>query len=202
MEPPPTQPALQPASSAEDEEEMLRQIAEQEHLADAESAPPPEKDDESYKREVIYRVSPNGLRIQIEGAEFRPSAEVIRVGGGYGLKLSVEASCTAPRVLLNPKHGPLAFGGTVHRQAEEKFGDTRQGDSELKLTPQTPKIFTRTWPEPGHKPLMEGEQLDLEVGLWGLGVETVDRRPVRKFFQVKLTTANADPVLRIDPPSR
>lgn len=173
------------AEMSEDEAELMKQIEAEAALADAESnesSTPPE----DAPREVVYRVSSDSLKIQVEGAEFHPEAELIRIGGGYGVKIVVEASSSAPLVLLAPKGGPLAFSGSVRGSTTRKFGDTRDGEDELALEPGAPLTFERTWPAPGQPALAQGQQLELQVGLWGLGKDTESRRPLRKFFTVKL----------------
>ncbi len=169
----------------------MRQIAEQEQLADAEVHANKEETsaeaEQPYRREIVYRVGLNGMRIQLEGAEFQPRAETVAVRGGTGVKLTVQASANLDLSLLNPKNGPLAFGGTVRREQVEKFGDRRQGESELKLSPGRPVTFSRTWPGPDQKPLAPHEELTLQVGLWGLGPTAEDRRPIKRFFVVKLS---------------
>lgn len=170
---------------AEDEAELMKQIEAEAALADADSSgnAGPAEDG---PREVVYRVSSDSLKIQVAGAEFYPQAEMIRIAGGYGVKVSVEATASVPLVLLAPKGGPLAFSGSVRGSTNRKFGDTRDGQDEMSLTPNVPITFERTWPAPGQPPLAQGQQLELEVGLWSLGPDAASRRPVRKFFVVKL----------------
>jgi len=193
-------PPVESESDAASEAEMMEQIAEQERLADAEAHPENQPSDEYVPREVLYRVSPDGLKIQVEGAEFRPKAEAIKVKGGYGVVISVEASSNTPLVLLNPAGGPLAFGGYVRRPDKETIADTRKGEDEIALSPGASQTLKRTWPAAGKSPLFYGQKLELQVGLWGLGPNSDDRRPVLKFFAVRMRVdeGGAHPI--VEPP--
>ncbi len=174
--------------------------AEAEALAAIEASAP--QDSQQPEREILYRVTPQGLHVEIEGADFVPTAEAVRVGGGWGLVLSAEATADAPLVLYSPKEGPLAFGGKVQRKSGriESFGDTREGGKNLSLGPDSPQSFSKKWPIAGVSPLAVGEELELHVGLWGLGTSSEDRRPVRKFVTVKMRAGpnGAQPI--IEPP--
>jgi hypothetical protein len=196
------EPSADDADPALSEADMMEQIAEQERLADAEAEAEAEEapSGQYVPREVVYRVSPDGLKIQLEGAEFRPKAEAIKVKGGYGVVISVEASSNTPLVLMDPQGGPMAFGGYVRRPDKEKITDTRKGDHEISLFPQSPQSFQRTWPAPGQSPLFYGQKLELQVGLWGIGHDSDDRRPVLKFFSVRMRVdqAGAHPI--VEPP--
>lgn len=204
--PPPQEESAEEAMSDE-EAALLAQIEESAAIADAQAAEasgdsahqvtdgdgPPE-------RETIYRVSPDGLKVQIEGAEFTPKAEAIRVGGGWGVKLTVQATTTEERSLYSASKGPLAFGGYVSRTSREKFGDKREGGGEVKLSPGPAIQFSRTWPDSGGKGLKKDEVLELHVGLWGFGSNDEDTRPVHKFLVVKMVGGpNAVPV--VQPPN-
>ncbi len=186
--------------SALSEADMMEQIAEQERLADAEAHPEEAPSGQYVPREVVYRVSPEGLKIQVEGAEFRPQAQAIKTKGGYGVIISVEATSNTPLVLLNPTGGPLAFGGYVRRPDKEKITDTRQGEDEISLSPGAPQTLSRTWPAAGHSPLFYGQKLELQVGLWGLGPNSDDRRPVLKFFAVRMRVDEKGATPIVEPP--
>lgn len=207
----PAQAASAPVEEAPPEEEMseeeaalLAQIEESASIADSqaslaagESEQPSNDGDGPPEREVVYRLSERGLKIQIEGAEFVPKAEAIRVAGGWGVKLTVQATTNAERLLYSAKEGPLAFGGYVSRSSREKFGDAREGGGTVALSPGPPIQFSRTWPSPGEKGLATGEAIELHVGLWGFGSNEKDTRPVHKFVVVKMVGgAGATPVLQ------
>ncbi len=192
---------------SDEEAALLAQIEESAAIADAQAAEAagetdaqPEEGDGPPAREVVYRMSPDGLKVQIEGAEFIPKAEAVRVGGGWGVKLTVQATTNAERTLYSATNGPLAFGGYVSRSSREKFGDKRDGGDALKLTPGPPVKFSRTWPGPGEKGLKNGEALELHVGLWGFGSTEKDTRPVTKFVIVQMVGGkSAAPV--VQPPN-
>jgi len=194
---------------SDEEAALLAQIEESAAIADEQAAevsgeaPPPASDgDGPPERETVYRVSPDGLKVLIEGAEFIPKAKAIRVNGGWGLKLTVQATTTEERSLYSASRGPLAFGGYVSRSSREKFGDKRDGGGELKLTltPGPAVEFSRTWPDPGGKGLGKDEVLELHVGLWGFGSNEKDTRPVHKFLVVKMVGGQgATPI--VSPPN-
>lgn len=211
---PSTAPQEEETSSDEDlsadEAALLAQIEASADIADmqaedATTAPSDEWDDtngqQEQQREVVYRMSNDGLSIEVMGAEFVPRAKSIRVGKGYGVQLTVTASTSQPLVLYAPVQGPLAFGGRVQRAEEERFGDSRQGGTAVSFDPGSPIQFERSWPGDGQKPLMPGEELELHVGLWGLGTSDSDRRPVHRFLVVKMMASANGAVPRIEPPA-
>lgn len=202
-------PAEEEANAEEDmsaeEAALLAQIEESAAIADSQAteasgdAKQPSGDGPA-ERETVYRLSPDGLKVQIEGAEFLPKAEAVRVAGGWGVKLTVQATSKEERVLYSTTDGPLAFGGYVSRSSREKFGDTRKGGGEMALSPGPAVQFSRTWPNKGEKGLASGESLELHVGLWGFGKDSKDTRPVHKFVIVRMVGGQgATPV--IQPPS-
>src|SRR6185436_6159625 len=120
--------------------------------------------------EVQYVMTPEGLEIRSEGMRFTTNADAVRVAGGWGVKLSVEAIVKddEKHSLLRPRNGPLALAGRVQRgERSESFKDERHGDGEQALLPGAKVKLTRTWPgKDGAKPLAEGQTLELDVGLW------------------------------------
>jgi hypothetical protein len=152
-------------------------------------------------REVLYRVSQRGLKVQIEGSEFLPKVEAVKINGRWGVRLTVTATTEAERALLSPDRGPLAFGGQVKRGTVESFGDQRSGNDVLMLTPENPVTFARTWPGAGERGLLPGESLELQVGLWGLGPDAETLGPIRRFVVVKMTAdqQGAQPI--VQPPA-
>ncbi len=154
-------------------------------------------------REIVYRVSPDGIKVQIEGAEFVPKAVAVKRGGGFGVELSVEAKTTSDMILWAPGGGPLAFGGFVESGGEKKkFGDTREGGRDVNLSPGVPVKFQRVWPKDGEPGLKAGEKLELHVGLWGLGPDAATRKPVRKFVVIKMTASTTGAQPLIQPPGQ
>jgi hypothetical protein len=164
----------------------------------------PDPDGRTSTRDVTYRSTPEGLRIEVEGVEFMPKAQPVKVKGGWGVKITLEATAgDEPRYLLNPKNGPLAFAGVVKRKGEEEnFGDKRDGDGNAELGPGQTESFTSNWPAKGQgaQPLWWGNELTLDVGLWGLGRTQDARRPIKKFFTLKMVAGNK-PQPVIQPPA-
>lgn len=184
---------------SDEEAALLEQIEESAVAADTEA----ESGSDEETREVVYRVSPEGMKITIDGAEFTPRAEAVKVRGGWGVRLTVAATATEKRVLFSPSRGPMAFGGIVTRKGEdEKFGDKREGGAEVELTPEDSISFSRTWPGPDEKPLQPGDQLELHVMLWGYGPDSESRRPVAKFLLVKMAADKQGASPLIQPPGQ
>lgn len=202
---PPPAAAEEPAPAAEeelsaDEAEALRAIEESAAAGDAEAST--EAPSSDAQRNITYRVSPDGLRVQLEGVTFTPSAKAVRVGGGWGLELTVDAESSGTRSLASPTRGPLAFGGKVLRRGSdvETFGDERKGDGDLLVAPGEPVKFSRKWPGEGQKALTGQDELELHVGLWGFGATPEDRRPVRRFVVVKFKPGTTGSAPQIEPP--
>lgn len=193
---------------SDEEAALLAQIEESAAIADQEAAAASgdpgasgQEGDGPPEREVVYRVSQDALKVQIEGAEFIPKAEAVRVGGRWGVKLTVQATTNAERTLFSATNGPLAFGGYVKRGAKEKFGDSRDGGDKVQLSPGPAIQFSRTWPNPGEKGLSPGEELELHVGLWGFGSTEADTRPVHKFIVVRMVADRKGATPLIQPPN-
>lgn len=164
-------------------------------------APPPEPEPEADatqapaaepgSRDVRYIVSPEGLKVKAEGVLFIPTVEVARVGGGWGVKVKVEARSDDEGVhsLLAPTDRELAFAGAVKRAdgSSENFSDRREGERDLEVTPKRSVKLARAWPaKGGPKPLAPGDELKLQVGLWGLGADAASRRPLNKLCRVEV----------------
>lgn len=140
--------------------------------------------------DVTYRVRQDGLKVEVLDAEFRPQARAVRVRGGWGIELRVDATTTEDLSLLAGEQGPLAIAARVLRPSEQKLVDERVGGQELLLTPERAQTFTRVWPGPGIDPLMAGQEVELRVGLWGLGPSATSRKPLKRFFIVKMVTTS------------
>lgn len=184
---------------SQDEADLLAQIETEAALAESESMQA-DGGDTPEGREIIYRVSPDGMRVLIGDAEFIPYAVAVRTAGGWGLRLTVDAKTTSQMVLFAPTQGPLAFGGVVKRPEPDKFSDKREGGSEVILAPGEPVSFSRSWPPPGQPGLRAGEELELHVGLWGLGTSSEDRRPINRFAVVKMTASASGAKPIVQPP--
>lgn len=152
--------------------------------------PAADSGEESTARNVKYVVNPEGMRVELEGVVFAPKAEVVKVGAGYGLKLKVDvrAKDGKEHSLLAPKNAEIAFAGSIKRKdgEPEKFGDKREGDREIALKGEKPVHLTRSWPVAGQKPIANGDELELMVGIWGVGENAASRRPLKKFCKVTL----------------
>jgi hypothetical protein len=161
--------------------------------------------DPNATRAITYAVVPEGLKISVAGVKFSVRAAAAQIAAGYGVKLSVVASAVdgKPHSLSSPKAGPLAFAGSVQRAGKsdaEPFADERAGNGEQGIFGDDPTKFSRTWPAKGSRVLGIGDTLDLQVGLWGLGVEKDERRPVKKFCHVRMKVEKGKPRAILEPP--
>ena len=170
----------------------------------ASAEPPADSPPDKSPREVKYLMAGGKLEVVIGGVRFKPSAKAVRVGGGWGVKLSVSSEAEDDKMhsLLAGKAGALALGGTVHRKGKtEELEDQRDGDEEVFVTPGTPTKIEREWPGKGKaKPLAQGDKLELRVGLWGFGPDAASRRPVKKFLILSMTVGKGEPRPLIAPP--
>ena len=133
--------------------------------------------------------------------KFVPKAVATKTPAGVGVKLTIEATTSEARSLLAPEHGPLAFAGTIKRKGkEEQFGDARKGEGELLLDPAKPTKIVREWPGKSWGALGNGDVLELDVGLWGLGATAAERRPVKQFLRVKVVVENWKGKVKLEPP--
>ncbi len=155
-------------------------------------------------REVRYILTGGKLEVQANGVRFVPSVKPVKVGGGWGVTLSVEAKVVDDKQhsILESKDGIFAFAGKVTRDGKEpeSFADNRKGDDETIVSSAASKKFDRTWPGSiKEKPLKTGDKLELQVGLWGLGDDKETWRPVKKFLIVSMT-AGKKPTPVVLPP--
>jgi hypothetical protein len=171
------------------------------------TAPPPAEAETvspaDAQRDIRFVQTPEGLRVEILGVKFVPKAEAVKTPAGVGLRLTIEATTQEPRSLLAPAHGPLAFAGSIKRKGKsepETFGDDRKGEGELLLDPAKPTKITREWPGPKGGGLGNGDVLELDVGLWGLGATAAERRPVKQFLRVKVVVEQWKGRAKIEPP--
>jgi len=157
-------------------------------------------------REVVYRVTPQGLLIEVNGIHLRPSVKVTRgAGGTYTLELTLSAESFDGRQywLSQPDEGPFSIAGKIESKGSkpQRFGDERTGTvREDVVTSAEPKRWKQRWPGKGQPKLRAGQTLTLEVGLWGMRSDSEQPRAVRRLFEVKLLAAShPDPV--ITPPT-
>lgn len=191
---PPSEPQPEPSTDAKGDKDSGGDKAEE----PAGTAP------DQTPREVTYTQSAEGLKVDVSGVRFLATATPVRVGDGWGVKVKVSASVTdkSSHKLLSPKNGPLAFAGKVDRAGKvEQLGDERAGDDEKALTEKGIE-FTREWPgKTGAKPLTAGQTLELQVGLWGVGADSLSLRPLRQFCLVKMVAGKQKPQAVVSPPS-
>jgi hypothetical protein len=174
--------------------------------ADAPPKPAKAEPDPNAAREVTYVVVPEGLKISVAGVKFLASSVAEQTGGGWAVKVDVEASSDDGKThsLSKPKAGPLAFAGSVTRKGKsepEHFGDERAGDGEETVAGEKPLKISRNWPIKGVRALAIGDALDLQVALWGLGTDADSRRPVKQFFHVRMQVdPKGKPRAIVEPP--
>jgi hypothetical protein len=160
-------------------------------------------------REIVYRVTPQGLVIEIDGIHLRPEAKPFKdKSGAYGIELVVKAeSFDGRRYWVNePEEGPLSIAGKVENKGgkRERFADQRvdrrSGSNERVVMEGVPHRFKQRWPGRGQPKLWSGQTVTLEVGLWGVRSESERERPVRRLFEVKMVAGNKAPAV-ISPPT-
>jgi len=176
----------------------------------AENAEPAEEPEAAAKerdpnavRDVRYVALPEGLKIEVDDVRFMGKAEAVRTPNGFIVRVTFSATASENRSLLSPKNGPLAFAGAVKRAGKsepESFGDERSGDGDEPLGEGTTVKITREWPPKGVRPLGNGDSLELDVGLWGLGSGPSDRRGVKQFARVKASVTGWKGKASVVPP--
>ncbi len=161
-------------------------------------------------RDVIYKVTPDGLVVEADGVRFLPKAKPVKLAnGGYGIHLEVTAMVIDERAhtLLGHTHGPLSIAALIKdakdrqtAQHTDTRGDgPRTGELEI-LQPGQDVVLTRSWPSGSVKgPLWWGQKVRLQVGLWGLGADDETPRPLRKLCTVDMV-AGAKPTAVVSPP--
>lgn len=193
------EPAAPPADEAP---APAPEQASAEPAAATEEAAPPARDPNA-TRDVRYVQMPEGLKIEVDGVRFMAKAEPVRTPAGFHVRVTLSATASENRSLLAPKNGPLAFAGAVKRAGKaelEQFGDERQGEGDEPLGAGTTVKLNREWPPKGVRPLGNGDTLELDVGLWGLGTGPSDRRAVKQFARVKASVDQWKGKASIAPP--
>jgi len=161
-----------------------------------------ERDPEAV-RDVRFVALPDGLKIEVDGVRFMAKAEPVRTPAGFHVRVTFSATASEARSLTSPKNGPLAFAGVVKRAGKaepESFGDERSGEGDEPLGEGTTVKISREWPPKGVRPLGNGDSLELDVGLWGLGTGPSDRRAVKQFARVKASVAGWKGKASVVPP--
>jgi hypothetical protein len=136
-------------------------------------------------------MTPSGLIADVDGVQFEPRAEPLKLGGGWGVKLVVKAKAIDDREhhLQSPPKGPLMVAEQIeHGGKKELVADERQGDGELTLDKTSTPLVREL-----KKPIVSGDSLTLYVGLWGLGTNADDRKPIKKLFVVKMVAGTHKP---------
>jgi hypothetical protein len=154
-------------------------------------------------REVKYIQTPEGMRVEVSGVRFFVTVASRKVGGGFGVKVSVKAESLDDKShsLLSTDSGPLAFAGSVTRNKQTtSFGDERNGESEKTIAAGAPLEFSRDWPAKGERPLANNDSVELDVGLWGVGDSAEARRPLRAFARVKARVQGYKGKATVEPP--
>jgi hypothetical protein len=141
-------------------------------------------------REIVYRVTPKGLVIEIDGIHLRAEAKPFKdASGAYGIQIVVNAESFDGRQywVNKPKEGPLSIAGKLESQGRSsRFVDEREGNAEEPVVEGSPRRFEQRWPGRGQPKLWAGQTVTLEVGLWGVRAESGRQRPVRRLFVVKM----------------
>jgi hypothetical protein len=174
--------------------------------ADAPKVEAKTEPDPNATRDITYVVTPEGLKITVAGMKFLASTVAEQTGGGWGVKVNVDATADDGKAhsLTKPKAGPLAFAGSVTRKGKsepEHFSDERAGDGDETVAGDKPVKISRTWPIKGVRALAIGDALDLQVALWGLGAAADSRRPVKQFFHVRMQVDKGKPKAIVEPPA-
>jgi hypothetical protein len=135
-------------------------------------------------RDITYRATPGGLVIEVDGVRLEPKAEPVKLAGGWGVKLTLRATSTDGHMhrLLSPENGPLMLAAEIDRGGKkERIGDERKGDGEQFITENDSLKVEREFKKP------------LCAGLWGLGRDAEDRKPIKKLFTVKMVAGTKKP---------
>jgi hypothetical protein len=156
--------------------------------AEPEAAP----EAELASRDVRYFLSSDGLRVEVTGVAFSVAAAPVKLGRRWGVSVQAEvvAKDKKEHSLLAPEGAELAFAGRVQRKSggePESFSDERPGDRALPVIATKAVTLRRSWPEKGGAAALEpGDELELAVGVWGIGDDAASRRPLRGLCKVTL----------------
>jgi hypothetical protein len=167
---------------------------------------PESKPPELGGRDIVYRVTPQGLVIEVGGIHLRPEAKAVKEAGGtYAVQLTLTAESFDERQywLAKPVGGPLAIAGKIEAAAGQKqrFTDHKRGEAEQEVVRAgEPRKFKQRWPSKGQPKLRAGQTLTLEIGLWGVHADTEQERAVKRLFEIKLVGADP-PQAVISPPT-
>jgi len=167
---------------------------------------PESKPSEFAGRDIVYRVTPQGLVIEVGGIHLRPEAKAVKEAGGtYAVQLVLSAESFDERQywLAKPAGGPLAVAGKIEAAAgkKQRFTDQKRGEAEQEVVRAgEPRKFKQRWPGKGQPKLRSGQTLTLEIGLWGVHADSEQERAVKRLFELKLVGADP-PQAVISPPT-
>jgi hypothetical protein len=198
-----TPPEPQASPAAEAAPATPPEAASSDAASDTQADAAPPAHDPNAIRDVRYVATPEGLKIEVDGVRFTAKAEPVRTPAGFHVRVVVSATASENRSLLAPKNGPLAFAGAVKRAGKaepEPFGDERTGEGDEPLGAGTTVKLSRQWPPKGVRPLGNGDVLELDVGLWGLGTGPSDRRAVKQFARIKASVDQWKGRASVSPP--
>lgn len=161
-------------------------------------------DVEDRLRPIKYVPTATGLEIHLDGVKFVASASAIKVGAGWGVSVKIRVSGEQGKSykLLTPKRGPLAFAGWVERRGQKtQLADKREGD-QTTIIKEQPIEFSREWPgDSKQPPLGQGDQLTLDIELWGVSGNTYDKPlPAKPLFVVRASASKARLVVSVAKP--
>jgi hypothetical protein len=181
---------------------------------------PESKPTELAGRDIVYRVTAQGLVIEVGGIHLRPEAKAVKEAGGtyaVQLTLTVESFDERQYWLAKPAGGPLAIAGKIEASGsaapvaartsppaagtKQRFTDQKRGEAEQEVVRAgEPRKFKQRWPGKGQPKLHSGQTLTLEIGLWGVHADTEPERAVKRLFELKLVAADP-PQAVISPPA-
>ncbi len=153
-----------------------------------------------------YIQTPDGLKVEVSGVRFFVTVASTKLPNGFGVRVSVKAESLDKKthLLLSTDNGPLAIAGAVTRKGKTtSFGDERKGEADQSVAPGASLEFAREWPGKGSDkplPLGNGDSVELDVGLWGVGDDPDSRRPVRQFARVKAKVEGWKGKATVEPP--
>jgi hypothetical protein len=167
--------------------------------------PAPAASSSSGAREIVYRVTPKGLVIELDGVHLRPEAKAFKdKHGAYGVELVLHAESFDGRQywVNKPDEGPLSIAGKIESKdgKSTRFADERTGGGDEVIMEGAARSFRQRWPGRGQPKLWWGQTVTLEIGLWGVRSESERERPVRRLFVVKMVAGNK-PVAVVSPPT-
>jgi hypothetical protein len=171
------------------------------------TASPPTRAPESAQsgQEIVYRVTPKGLVIELDGIHFRPEVKPFKdKNGAYGVELLLTAESFDGRQywIDMSKTGPLSVAGKIKAKdgKSSRFSDEYKASEEQAILPSEAHRFRQRWPGPGQPKLGWGQTATLEIGLWGVRADAGRERPVRRLFVVEMLAGNP-PRPVISPPT-